>query len=51
MWSHGLLSMGCQLKCVKNTNNAVFVTVYLPLIYKCGTDLAKYLPDLYIMWA
>ena len=33
-------------KCVKNTYNAVFV--YLPLIYKCGTDLAKYLPDLYI---
>ena len=29
-------------KCVKN---AVFV--YLPLIYKCGTDLAKYLPAYY----
>ena len=32
----------------KTLTNAVFV--YLPLIYKCGTDLAKYLPDLYI-WA
>ena len=30
----------------KTLTNAVFV--YLPLIYKCGTDLAKYLPDLYI---
>ena len=28
----------------KTLTNAVFV--YLPLIYKCGTDLAKYLPDL-----
>ena len=32
----------------KSLTNAIFV--YLPLIYKCGTDLAKYLPDLYI-WA
>ena len=28
----------------KILTNAVFV--YLPLIYKYGTDLAKYLPDL-----
>ena len=33
-------------KCVKNTTNAIFV--YLPLIYKCDTDLAKYLPELCI---
>ena len=26
------------------------ILVYLPLIYKYDTDLAKYLPDLYI-WA
>ena len=32
----------------KTLTNAVFV--YLPLIYKYNTDLAKYLPDLYI-WA
>ena len=30
----------------KTLTNAVFI--YLPLIYKYGTDLAKYLPDLYI---
>ena len=30
----------------KTLTNAVFV--YLPQIYKYGTDLAKYLPDLYI---
>ena len=28
----------------KTLKNAIFV--YLPLIYKYGTDLAKYLPDL-----
>ena len=28
----------------KILTNAIFV--YLPLIYKCDTDLAKYLPDL-----
>ena len=28
----------------KTLTNAIFV--YLPLIYKCDTDLAKYLPDL-----
>ena len=35
--------MGCQM--CQNTLNAICV-YYLPLIYKYGTDLAKYLPDL-----
>ena len=30
----------------KTLTNAIFV--YLPLIYKYDTDLAKYLPDLYM---
>ena len=34
--------MGCQM--CQTFTNAIFL--YLPLIYKYNTDLAKYLPDL-----
>ena len=37
---------GCQLSVSIILTNAILV--HLPLIYKYDTDLAKYLPDLYI---
>ena len=39
-------NMGCQLSVSIILTNAILV--HLPLIYKYDTDLAKYLPDLYI---
>ena len=44
----GLSGMGCQV-CQKILINATFVYTCISLIYKYDLDIAKYLPDLYIL--